>query len=470
MSVVTLLPQSGLISRVGSNLQGQDGSPLTNTTGIGSPANYVKNGITSPNDTTYWSNTGPGSFVNGFYVGVDKLSVNPSGLTFKFRGSNTIGTLTLRDFEVWLRKEHNPSLASDIQVASGLSTISVSTGAVSNYSSNLRIIEANRTAFESGIPNLYMCMSGIISMSAGASGVLNFHEMEVELSGNLSFSSLTGSSDLYIQGSMNSSGNTDLYTTSYITTSGSTDLSIFGLGQSSGNLDLYIAGPIESSGNPNLYISGYSESSGNSDLYILGSAVNSGSLDLFLTGILSSSGSMNLFMNGPIGIPFSGHYVPLSIWSEANSGVFGQVPLTIYNTNTFTPQNAMNMVLEAVGYQTQTGSMNLILSSESRITNQFDLYLCNNYTLSSGWTPLYITTPSGTEGSVPLSGIMNLVMWRDYNSIADWTPLVLSNGGSGNDNIPLYIYGNTVGASSVPMYMFGVGPMNKSAELYTHGF
>lgn len=456
MSVVSLLPQSGLISRVGPFLQGQDGGNLSSTTGVGSPANYVKSGITAPDDTTYWSNTATaGPKTSSFYVGVDKLTLSPSGLTFKFRGSIVAGaSLSLRDFEVWLRKEHNPSLVSDIQVASGLSTISVTGLGNSNYSSTLQIIEANRTAFESGIPDLWMCVSGIISLIGISSGLMTFNEMEVELSGTLP--TPWNSADLFIQGSSQSSGNADLFT--------------FNSETSSGNADLYIGGYSTGSGSFDLYTLSIGTESGNFDLYTQGHLSSSGNFDLYMYGIGSGLGSMNLFTSGPIGVPYSGAYVPLSIWSETNSGVFGQVSLTVYNESTFSPLNAMNLVLTGPSYQTQTGSMNLILSSDPSVTNQFNLYLCNDYTLSSGWTPLYITTPSGTEGSVPLSGIMNLVIWKDADSIAEWVPLVLSNGGSGNNNVNLYIYGNTVAESSTPLYMHGIVQSTNNFNLYTHGF
>src|SRR3990167_6845520 len=119
MSVTSLLPNSGLISKTGGSLQGQNGIVLSTapTTGVNSPASYIQNGITAPDDTTYWANTTvgtPGTRSN-FYIGMDKMTLSPSGLTFKFRGDAGItSTMVLRDFEVWMRKEHNPSLVSDI--------------------------------------------------------------------------------------------------------------------------------------------------------------------------------------------------------------------------------------------------------------------------------------------------------------------------------------------------------------------
>lgn len=476
MSIVTLLPQSGIISRTGTVLQGQNGQVLSTapTTGNNSPSYFIQNGISSPDESTYWSNTlvGAPNVRTNFYVGVDKMSLSPSGLILKVRANNISGgtNYQLKDFEVWLKKEHNPSIVSDIQVASGLSIITVNSTTKTNYSSTLQIIEANRTAFESGIPNNYLTVSGIINFVSGpiGSGSYFLYEMELELSGNFPLAS--NNCDLYMFSSDSSSENCNLYTASIGNSSGNCDLYTLGSLSSSGNCDLYITAPQIASGNCNLYMFSLGNSSGNCDLYTQGSILTSGNFDLFMLSLASQSGSMNLVTFGPIGTAVSGNYVPLNIWSASNSGLFSTTDLTVWNVSTFNPVNAMNMVTQGPSSYGQTASLNLVLSSDPSSSNQCDLYLCNNYALTSGWIPLYITTPSGTENSVPLSGTLNLIMGRSNESIAEWIPLVLSNGGSENNNIPMYIFGNTEANSGVNLYMAAIDSKNNSIPMFTSGF
>jgi len=475
-----LVPNSGWPSFwSGHAATGNDGNTLGSPlTGVGSVAYYVKDGPSAPNDTTHWRNgnvPGPGPQLAWFSVNITEffgIPVFASGISLRSRGSGVVVTLT--DTELWFKKVYNPILGNDIQITSN--TLSHSIGGTSNYTnsgfSQLTIIEENRACFESGIVTGIVTLSGLLTFSSVGLGAdvsrITEHELEVIFSGSppVGPSGASGSLDLYIYGHSTQSGSLDLYIGSSTPSSGLLDLYIDGVDGNNSGVDLFINGYANSSGSLDLFILGGTAASGSLDLYIAGPIESSGSLDLYIGGISSNSGTMNLFCEAK-GTISSG---TLSLYINSfgsTSGVFNSTDLVLWNNQQFDNAYVMNLYSQGPSYYNSSGSMNLYLESSNSGAWSLDLFIQNSYASISGYQPLFIQAPSGTLGVVPISGTMNLIIWRD---MADWLPLYLSTIEGISGNFPLFIDGITSSTGIIPMYISGRHEPNNTMMLYTHGF
>jgi hypothetical protein len=231
-----------------------------------------------------------------------------------------------------------------------------------------------------------------------------------------------------------------------------------------------------------LYTSGDSRTLGYLDLYLQQQTCSSG-LDLFIHGSDTTNSGCDLYIAGS----FIFTNMPLYIYSRPNDTSSGNIPLSLWATNNsgqssfttlFIGDNApsgvqsagMNLYINGPGSARLTSDMNLYIKSDApKQTGEVTLYCCNEYTQSSGYLSLYITTPSGTENTVPISGAMNLFINR-IESADGGIPLYMSGPTQLTSNIPMYINGSTPYFSSIPLYINGIGTSNSNTKLYTHGY
>jgi hypothetical protein len=268
----------------------------------------------------------------------------------------------------------------------------------------------------------------------------------------------SGEIPLFIEGHALTSGEIPLFTMAGITVSG--DL-----------LPLYVEGHGVSSGTIPLFIEA-TPPSGSLDLYIWGHSISSGSIPLFIWAPTPDTASMNLYTLGGLepGTQSSGNF-PLFTWSTTNSGVLGAINLYLENTQNFLPENALNLVLGAVEYETLTGSMNLVAYQNTTVSGDaLSLFLGNYYGGLSGNIPLFMSAPSGTLGATPLSGTMNLYIAREYEGNYGILPLFLDVAELESGSLPLYIAGETTSNNSLNLFMSGVHNPLSTLQLFTHGY
>lgn len=241
----------------------------------------------------------------------------------------------------------------------------------------------------------------------------------------------------------------------------------------SGNIPLYTYGLARDSGNIPLFINGDAPTSGVIPLTIISAPTISTSGTLFIRGGIATN--MNLFLKTYDPVGYSGNPLQLNIWGmTAGSGnLFGLIPL--YTDGTASPSGAMNLFIG--GYEEPisiTTNMNLFLRAVGEYdsngnvvygkTNELPLIIYNN-TISSGMS-LYLETQS----SLPYSGNMNLVMWRQYEGLSSVTPLILVGPSGINEDLTLYLQGQPNWRDSVTMFISGVVEQTGSMTLYNHGF
>ena len=470
--MTVLLPLSGQISRYSGQGIGNDGAILSSLPTIGTTnlATYVRHGVDSPQDSSYWTNEATGGMQEDswFYTTFEQITVSPTGvIQFKLRGKALTDNYQVSQLILWSRSEINGG--SDIIVASGTGSISPNTTSFANYTLNLNIIEANRSAFEAEIP-FYPTLSGMLSYPGLApSGNYQTSELQLEVSGSVP--SISNSFTLYIQGHGVSSGSIDLYIANIGNSSGNIPLYTQGHSSSSGNIPLYIAGPIETSGSIPLYIGGLSSGNNNIPLYIHGAFATNSGIDLYIQGYAQDSGLLNLYLQGALGTPKNNNF-PLFVWSTSNSGIFKTIPLVLYQTSQVDPQNVMNLVMIGPTSIAHTSNMNLFLENkDDEVSSGISLFLGNYWAASSGQISLFMSAPSGTEGAVPISGNLNLYMSRDYNSIAYSAPLFIKNYDYSSGNFPLYMFGANIPNSSISLYVHGYATTPIATKtLFTSGF
>jgi len=238
---------------------------------------------------------------------------------------------------------------------------------------------------------------------------------------------------------------------------------------SSGVADLFIQGYDNSSGNIPLYLLGGLHESGTASLYLLASDVSNSGISLFLANNYGLA-SMNLFLQSTLGTLDSGS-MSLFLWSTTNSGLFTTIPLYLENSNTLDPRYAMNLVSSGGGYLGNPSStMNLYLRNDNSVNSGIPLYLSNEWVSSTGIIPLYINTPSGTDGAVPFSGTMNLYLSRQYDGVLYSMPLYIAGPVTSTSGISMYISGEESGVyGEAILYISGIDPEFSYVSMYTRG-
>lgn len=423
-----LVPNTGVPSFFsGSGITWPDNRNLQTlpSTGATSPSAYVNDGSVGHSFTKYWTNHpswgAPDNFNVWFDMGftpiiLSEISGVAGRLVFNIAGQ-AFNDVTLSGVKLTFKKSNNPSLSNDILFASGnppntTMSFGVGTGNSGVQGFRCEIAEVNRLLFPS---------IGVISLSGQFS--IRFNEFQ-NRSGEFNFIDF----DLVLSGS-NPNNSCNLYTC--------------GIGYSSGNFNLYQRGLDYSSGTLNLYTQSAGFSSGN--------------MNLFLKGGTASSGNNNL---------------NLFTWSTSNSGLFATKPLFLENASDFAdPTHSLNLFVKTIDYGITSSSMNLFINNDTSINSGIPLFLQNSYIGNSGSLNLFITTPSGTENSVPLSGTMNMYIARNSEGAAGVMPMYLKVSDQVNGILNLYMSGANTTTSNVNLYTRGLTSIGYSGiKLNMNGY
>ena len=280
--------------------------------------------------------------------------------------------------------------------------------------------------------------------------------------------------------------------TATVAETGVIPLFILGCDIASGLIPLYIAGtePTGVFGTIPLFISGH-EDNDSIPLFIHGRTSDSGNIPLFIEAAFSDSGNIPLFIHGhdtiPTGVDDISTQMPLFIkakdgildsgimdlflFSTENSGIRKNTTLFIDGTTTFSAEMPLFIQGEPQLFDTSSNMPLFIhVDGPSGISDELSLYLHNNAQVSSGNMDLFIMSPSGTEGAVPVSGNMPLFINRLINSTAHRFTMFIAGPSGIDNNIPLFIES---GRDNNSLDLFIQAPpasVDKSIETYIHGF
>jgi hypothetical protein len=114
--------------------------------------------------------------------------------------------------------------------------------------------------------------------------------------------------------------------------------------------------------------------------------------------------------------------------------------------------------------------MRLFLQNKIPQETQSTTLFINGPVQTTETLPLYINTPSGTEGAFVGRGNMNLYIDRDSEATATRMGLFMANYDT-VQSISTFIKGSQVEPSSIQLYIHGSGgPITETTSLFTHGF
>lgn len=251
-----------------------------------------------------------------------------------------------------------------------------------------------------------------------------------------------------------------------------TTLHTIGGAAESGYITLYTSGNLPTSGNIPLYTYGFGPTSGNIPLYIVNATPESGNITLFTRGGISQD--MILFVKQDDPLSYSGYLDLVTFGSTTGSGyLFSNSKLFIEGNNI--PSGALPLYIG--GYQDPldaTSNMNLFLRAPGeyntsgevvQVVTNFTPLTVYNIAESSGLS-LYLEA----QDSLSISGAMNLVMWRQYESLYNTVPMMLLGPSGLTEVMPLYLQGMPNDRGSITLILSGVADINNTLSTYVHGF
>jgi len=273
--------------------------------------------------------------------------------------------------------------------------------------------------------------------------------------------------DLFIDGPHPDSGYIDLFLANTFVNSG-LDLFIQGHDTVSSSIPLYTLAGV-SFNDVDLFLHGHDTINSGLDLYLGGHEVSNSSTTLYIGGTGTESGILPLYTIGQIP-ESSNSNIPLYMWATTNSGIFNTFPLHIGSEGNPDPQYNLNLYLLGQEFDSGNASLPLYIYNYNSSASGLDLFIQNDYAISSGYVPLFITTPSGAEGHIPTSGSMNLFIARDYGGIDASIPLYIYGPNGADSGISLVIEGGNSGLNeTLDLYLYGAQPTNKTIQLFTKG-
>jgi hypothetical protein len=219
----------------------------------------------------------------------------------------------------------------------------------------------------------------------------------------------------------------------------------------------------------NFYIHGHTTNSSGINLYTQSAFFNSGSLTLFEAG--PTYGVMNLYVRGLLGGTGSKN-VNLFSLGTSTSGLFSTTDLFLgYQSGFPNPYNSLNLFEQVLPSSTSVNALNLVLYNDNSLNTNLNLFLTNEYVVNSGNLDLYLEAPSGTAGTVPYSGNMNLYIGRDSEGLYGVTDLYLNVNNSISGTFDMSISGSNPSTNNVTLYSRGIDTINYTGlDLYGQGF
>jgi hypothetical protein len=432
---------------------------LTALTGDGSPSDYIDENVAAYNYEDYWLTVDMMTPASGFAVlPFEPFTLDPSSISLVMNVS-TQGNLFIKNVYLYYDSGINPTMAVPrAWLASGYITPYEFTSDPSFAIHDLPLdkvddVNCTENLKISGNPTIEFLLDSLDGLHAIAA-------LTLLSSGIPSAVSENNNINLFIHGDLSTSDTRVLYTEGHLPLSS--------------GLDLYLSNNVLGSSIP-LYTHGSTPGSGSIDLYTYASMPFSGSppddLNLYIYGITSNTETLNLYLNGGIGIPTSGTQ-NLYVWGTIHSGIFKTLELNL-NVDSIPNEYILPLHIGGDGYLgNPSGTLPLHIFNDYTYFSSVDLFLCNLYTGSSGFLPLYITTPSGTDGAVPVSGTMILYISRNSESLSSMVPMYIDGPALTSGTLDLYIlcgYSGATGTMDLTMSSTSEQKVNY-ITLYTHGF
>lgn len=251
----------------------------------------------------------------------------------------------------------------------------------------------------------------------------------------------------------------------------------------SGIVSLYIKNDTKTSNKGiNLFIRSANPSSGSLPLSIEGGGtdVRSGNLPLTVYSTTPINKDVSLFTHAgqaysTLPLVVGSHSgliavdsVGLTIFSSAQSGFFGAMPLTLIS-DTF--NSNMNLFIKNEDSNGDVGSLNLFIHSDNATNNLCTLYACNtNGSINSG-VNFYIGGDGINQGAYVGTGSMNLFINRGNDSIGNGVTFNIAGPSGIISSVPLTISGGNVIANTCTLALpVSIGTPSGYTTLFSHGF
>lgn len=248
-------------------------------------------------------------------------------------------------------------------------------------------------------------------------------------------------------------------------------------GGPSASIPLFVSGPPHTAINATtLYVGGQSNVGSGIPLTIPGpSASGVAAIPLFVLGPTPVSGSfsVNLTVLGPSPSPASGQ-TPLYIFGSTpgTSGLLATTPLFVSVGATGSPASgSVNLALAGPTTLPDSNNMNMFVAGTAFTQNNImPLAIYNGQSGTINALPLVMNAPSGTPGSLPASGAMNLFLGGTPGAVAD-TSMFTWGSAPTSGNLPFYVYGNQNSNASMSLVLPStVGQAPGTTTFYTHGY
>lgn len=441
-----------------------------------SVADYIDEGPVFPDYNSYWTSVDSGIALFQIYTEIPFIK-NVSGISLEVSYNTLNSGMYIKNFQLYTN-----TLTSE-------KTLAVARGEIYDFSSI--------NTFPSGVGTETFPLTVLTDYYFNTEGNINNNYISFELyspesgnqitslnllySGEIMPATGTGFFPLYMNCENNSIENIDLFIDGPHTYNSGLDLYIHNSYVNSG-LDLFIQGHLQESGfvplytlagtyfdNTDLFIHGNESLNSGLDLFLHGHETVSSSIPLYLFGHGQDSGIFPLYTIGQIPSS-SNNTVSLYTRSTTNSELFNTVPLYIGIEGNPEPKYNLNLYLMGQLEGIETSTMPLYIYQDNVSTNNVDLFIQNNWVLSSGEIDLFIQGPSGTDGAIPRSGGMNLFIARDYEGTSETVPLYILGPYEKAEEFNMTIIGGNSGLlESINIYMHGAQPVNKTVKLFTKG-
>lgn len=398
---------------------------------------------------------------------------DPDYLKIKVLSPNS-GTVYERiEFRPTQMENHFVHLASGLTLDMRYDSITTNSGIMEVWldASGLGYLNSNQRWWYSGPIGLPSGMDQTISVSKQSLYPVNLDNFN-------NFANIT--IDVKYHNSGNTQNELNIYSMklcgdhafSPISITNTTSLVTIGGAPDSGNIPLYTYGLVRDSGNIPLFINGWEPESGVIPLTIISASSISSGIPLFIRGGIATN--MNLFLKTYDPVGRSG-IMPMSIWgiTDGSGNLFKTT--TLYTDGTASPSGAMNLFIG--GYEDPiniTSNMNLFLRAFGEYnasgeviqvtTNNMPLSIYNN-TIYSGMS-LYLDA----QTSLPYSGNMNLVMWRNGEGLSHVMPMTLIGPSGTNEDLTLFLHAQPNYRDNMTMFVSGIAEQVGNISCYTHGF
>lgn len=462
-----------------------------NKIGSSSASSYINEGTVAVNNVDYWTSVNSGIVHTNTQLEIPFMT-NVSGISLEVAYQTLDADMYIKNIE--LRTKVINGISNGFNFYSEWFGYNI--GSEINFTSGSGIKNIPLTSTSASIHNAMGNKSPLVltfDVYSPTSGN-KITAMNVWMSGDSYPASDATGIPLYVSGMTQAEGFMDLFLANYYT-SGAIDLFIHGLDSINSGIPLfieghtpinnnfnlfmsgfpvndaiplYIPGGLEASNHP-LYMYGFDTITDNHTLFMRGFDTISSGITLYIDGHGFESGLMPLYTVGQTPHANNDNF-PLYIWSTTNSGIMSTNTLFIGDEGNPEPEYNLNLVLGAIATGTDTDNIPLYIYNDNQMTDSVSLFMKNEWVVSSGSLPLYITTPSGTEGSVPNSSTMPLYISRTSEGIDHQLSMYMAAPIAITSGLDFTILGSYSGVNdNVNLFLDGAAEEVNYMEMFTKG-